>query len=182
MELTDLLVQVADTCAANRIRFILIGGMAVSTWMEPRLTKDMDIVVSVRRRDAPRLKKALVEAGTRVTALEMRLLYERRFIRCKTAGHYLDVKIRSSAHDHAADANARTTYWQGRAILVATPEDLILYKLQAWRLIDQDDVAKLIKGVRTLNVTYIESWLDPIARDTGSPMRLRWSQARSIAE
>jgi len=178
MELTDLLVQVADSCAANRIRFMLIGGMAVSTWIEPRLTQDMDIVVAVRRRDAPRLKKSLVEAGARVTALEMRLLFERRFIRSKTSGSFLDVMIQASAHDRAATANAEKVVFDGRSVAVASPEDLILYKLQAWRLIDQDDIAKLIRGVRDLNSAYIESWLDPIARDTGAPMRDRWERAR----
>ncbi len=179
MVLTELLIRTADSCAANRIDFVLIGGMAVSAWIEPRLTKDVDIVVMVRRRDAPRLKKALVEAGARVTALEMRLLYERRFIRCKTAGPYLDVKIQSSAHDRAAVANAQKVDFDGRLVDVATAEDLILYKLQAWRLHDQDDIDKLLKGVSNPNVRYIESWLDPIAKETAAPMRERWEQAKT---
>lgn len=180
MALIELLLRATESFSANGIRFILIGGMAVSAWIEPRLTKDMDVVVSVRRRDAPRLKKALVEAGARVTALEMRLLYERRFIRCKTAGPYLDVKIQSSAHDRAANTHARTVPYGGKAVPVAAPEDLILYKLQAWRLHDQDDMVKLAKGVPNLNVAYIESWLDPIAKDTGAPMRERWDQIRAL--
>lgn len=161
-----------------RVRFVLFGGMAVSTWIEPRLTHDCDIVVAARRRDAPKLKQALIAAGARVTALEMRWLFERRFVRLKTSDHKLDVHLMSSAHDRAAFAQAWPVRYGDRIVMVARPEDLVLYKLQAWRGQDQLDIRAILDQVKDLDRKYIESWLDPISKGTGLPMRQRWEEMR----
>lgn len=179
MGLTDLLVQVSDAFQAHRLRFLVIGGMAVAAWVEPRLTRDIDIVVLARKRDTQRLKRALLECGARVTALEMRLLFEKRFIRLKAGQERLDVHVVSSALDQAALARALTGHYRGRAIEVASPEDLILYKLLAWRPHDQVDVGRLLHEVRDLNLAYIESMLDGLSRSAAIPLRPRWEQART---
>ncbi|MBI2930598.1 MAG: hypothetical protein HYY16_03015 [Planctomycetes bacterium] len=52
MTLDELIKRVTDALSEHRIPFFLIGGLAISTWVEPRATKDMDIVINVRRRIA----------------------------------------------------------------------------------------------------------------------------------
>lgn len=177
----ELLLKTDVVLAKYRIGYMLIGGMAVGSWVKPRSTDDVDIVVLVRRRDAPRLKQALIECGARVTALEMRLLYEKRFIRLPIEGTKLDVHVVSTAHDREAAGHLGALMTQGRKIPLCNAEDLILYKLQAWRLHDQDDIVRIIRGVNDLNVHYIDSWLDRIAVDTGVPMRERWTEAKKMA-
>ncbi|MBI5365423.1 MAG: nucleotidyl transferase AbiEii/AbiGii toxin family protein [Planctomycetes bacterium] len=180
MALTDLLVKVAEVLPAHGIRFVLIGGMAVATWVEPRLTRDVDIVVLVRKRESPRLKQALLEIGARVTALEMRLLFDRRFVRLKAGESQLDVHVASSALDHAALARAARVEYQGRTLLVATPEDLVLYKLVAWRPHDQVDVGRLLHETRDLDLAYIQDRLAGVSKSSGIPLGPRWEQARAL--
>ncbi|MBI2921723.1 MAG: nucleotidyl transferase AbiEii/AbiGii toxin family protein [Planctomycetes bacterium] len=177
MAVTDLLAQVAAAFDENRVPFLLIGGMAVSTWIEERLTRDVDIIAMVRRGDASRLKSALIASGTRVTALEMRLLFERRFLLLKTAGPRLDVKVATGAHDRAAFEHAGRVDIQGHPVAVASAEDLVLYKLMAWRPQDRADVHRLLREIRDLRRSYVESWLDRLSADEGADLRVRWAEA-----
>lgn len=162
----------------RRLPFLVIGGMAVSVWVRPRLTDDVDIVVMARRRDAPRLKPALVAVGAKVTALEMRLLFDKRFVRLKIDKVKLDVHIGTSALDFAAFRNAAVADFGGRNVRVATGEDLVLYKLIAWRLQDQADIVSIMQQVRDLRRTYIESWLDRLGREIGADLHERWESVK----
>ena len=177
MNLVDLLCRVSDAFERNKIDFILLGGMGVSVWSEPRLTKDCDIVVRVRKSSQSTLKAALVDAGARVTALEMRLLFGRPFMRLQINGTKLDVHRCLSPHDRAAFENSVGVQFEGRTVRVASAEDLVLYKLQAWRPQDRLDITKLLADVKGVKRAYIESWLDPIRSATNHPMWDRWTDA-----
>ena len=59
MGVTELIRKVAAGFEEHRVPFLLIGGMAVSTWIAERLTRDVDIVAMIRRKDSARLKAAL---------------------------------------------------------------------------------------------------------------------------
>lgn len=178
ISVTDLLQRVAGAFATERVDFLLIGGMALSVWIEPRLTKDCEIVVRIRKVQQSRLKGALVAAGARATSLRMRLMFERPFIRLKTTdGPMLDVHRCMTAHDLSAFEHSALIRKWGHPIRVAAAEDLVLYKLQAWRLQDRADIQSLLVQVKDLNHEYIESWLDPIRKATNHPMWDRWSDA-----
>lgn len=129
--LDELIRHVAEALDRERVPFFLIGGLAVSTWVEPRATKDMDIVLKVRRKDATRVKKALVAAGTHATSLELRILMEKRFVRFKTGGPLLDVRVCVSPHDLKAYERAVAIDYESQKIKVATAEDLVLYIVNA---------------------------------------------------
>lgn len=178
ISITDLLGRVAGAFSHEHVDFLLIGGMAMSVWVEPRLTKDCDIVVKIRKVEQARLKTALVAAGARATELEMRLLFERPFVRFKTRdGPMLDVHRCLSVHDRSAfDHSVMLEKW-GQSFRVASAEDLVIYKLQAWRLQDRADVHSLLTQVRDLDHAYIESWLDPLREATNQPMWDRWTDA-----
>ena len=59
-------------------------------------------------------------------------------------------------------------------LFVATPEDIILYKLQSWRRQDQADIERLKNEVDDLETSYLRSWIERIERTTGIPMNARW--------
>ena len=59
-------------------------------------------------------------------------------------------------------------------LFVATPEDIILYKLQSWRRQDQADIERLKNEVDDLETSYLRSWIERIERTTGIPMNSRW--------
>ncbi len=55
MDVVDLLDRVTEVFEKQRVPFIVIGGMAVSSWVKPRATDDLDIVVRIPKRLSPLL-------------------------------------------------------------------------------------------------------------------------------
>jgi hypothetical protein len=51
---------------SRKIRYLLIGGYAVSHYAQPRTTKDLDLLVSPDRENAGALYAALAEFGAPV--------------------------------------------------------------------------------------------------------------------
>lgn len=181
MTLDDLLVRVIDAFQVEQVPFMVIGGLAVVSWVEPRATKDMDVVVRIRRVDGRRLKRALSAAGTRATQVELRILLDKRFVRFKTGGPILDVRLCRTAHDISAFDRAEEVETFDRKFRVATPEDLVLYKLAAWRPLDQRDILVILRDIPDLDTAYLDAWLDRVAEDTGQPIRARWEGIRAEA-
>ena len=174
MDLGNLLERVNSAFAEQSLEFVVIGGVAVAAWIPARLTDDLDIVVPARKREGSRLKQALVAAGTRVTSLEMRLLFEKRFVLLKTSGPRLDVHVAATSHELASCRNAVLARYRGVSIRVASVEDLILYKLKAWRELDRADVLRLMYETRNLRKDYIESWIPSVTRSSGARIGDRW--------
>ena len=54
-ELIDSVVEFQNLLEKEGIQVMTIGGIAVGVWGEPRLTRDIDIKVLVRRDDRARL-------------------------------------------------------------------------------------------------------------------------------
>jgi hypothetical protein len=48
---------------ANRVKYLVVGGYAVSYFTEPRATKDLDIFIDTRDENVDRVYRALAEFG-----------------------------------------------------------------------------------------------------------------------
>ena len=70
----------------------------------------------------------------------------------------------------------KTTNLLADAKIAASPEDIILYKLQTWRRQDQADIENLLTNRRGLDRAYIVRHLTPLEQSTGAPMRERWDE------
>ena len=86
---------------AERARFALVGGLAVSAWAEPRLTRDADLAVAVNSdSEAEELVHRLLRRGYQVGALveQERLgrLATARLVDASGSGLYVDLLFASS--------------------------------------------------------------------------------------
>jgi len=63
---------------------------------------------------------------------------------------------------------------EGFELWVASPEDIVLYKLQTWRTQDQADIENLLTNVKAIDRRYIANRLAAIEEKTGHPVRERW--------
>lgn len=157
---------------------MVVGGVAVSTWATPRLTRDVDIIVLASKKERSRLRQAFVDAGARPTSTDLRLLYEKKWVRLKTAGPRLDVHLAASAHDRVALKQAVIAQVERSRLPLATVEDLILYKLAAGRDQDLADIDTLVREVKALNRAYIARWAGPVGESHEAPVRERWEAAQ----
>jgi len=174
MTLDELIPLIARLFSSKGYRYFAFGGVGVSLWGRPRMTHDLDVVVRLERHAVPAFVADLKEAGFRITRSLERKLREGRIIQLPIGDTELDVKLCDTGHDAEAMARAARADFEGFALMVASAEDLVLYKLQMWRTQDQADIENLLANVTDLDRRYIRKHLAPIEESTGHPVRERW--------
>lgn len=178
MNLADLLKFTARFFDERHVKYFVFGAVAMDFWVPPRSTFDLDVVLCIDKRRIPAIANALNKHGFQMSKALQRKLREGRKIQLKIDKTELDLMLCVSAHDQKAFERAKPFHTDDLTLMVATPEDLILYKLQAWRKLDQADIEKMLSQIEDLDTTYMESWLDPIEQATGYPMRERWLESQ----
>lgn len=144
------------------IASIVIGGVAVGAWGEPRLTRDADFKVALGRRDAEHLL-AVLGPEYRPMAPNPHETLRRQamvFVQDKL-GARLDLLLADTPYDVLAVERGRDVEIQpGLFIRVCSPEDLIIYKLIATRPRDREDAAGVVRRQGdSLDHAYVETWL-----------------------
>lgn len=61
---------------SHRVKFVIVGGHAVSVHARPRMTEDLDVFVEASEPNATRLREVLSEFGFGAAAPDVRLLAE----------------------------------------------------------------------------------------------------------
>lgn len=140
---------------------VVIGGLAVGAWGEPRLTRDADLKVLARRDERSRILQILAD----FTPLHADP--DEAFRRHGVAffqdpiGTRIDVMLAETSFDETAIGRARTVEIQpGLPLRICSAEDLIVYKMVSLRLRDRVDVEGIIRRQGDqLDDTYVEDWL-----------------------
>jgi hypothetical protein len=129
--------------------YALIGGLALSAWVEPRTTKEVDIVVVISKnltwQDIASLiktrlrKKAILQKGNKRTAIQEKLSF--------MMGHVEVDLISTKGFGLAAEAveHALSATVFDKSVKVASPEYLILLKLLPLSLQDEVDISVLMR-------------------------------------
>jgi hypothetical protein len=149
------------------IEYMLVGGMAVGIWAEPRATVDIDFLVSVRLADFDNLKRHLTESGRFVFIHEKPMIFGRI--------SFLRATLKSNA-DISIDFIFSDDFFKGEALKrrevaqlsdfslnMATPEDLIILKLLSGREQDRLDAMKILEIQKgKLDMDYLQTWLEKL--------------------
>jgi hypothetical protein len=147
---------------AADIPSIVIGGMAVATWGEPRLTRDVDLKVLISRREANRLLEVLSSNYQSLVSDPLEVLQKQALLFIQDSlGTRLDLLLADTPYDVAAIQRGRDVEIQpGFVIRLCTPEDLIIYKLISTRSRDHDDARSVIRRQGdALDDGYVINWL-----------------------
>ncbi len=120
--------------AARKIRFLVIGGLAVAAVGEPRLTGDVDVIAFVSLEEAEELIAAGAAHGFEVdVSLERRRLQETHTLRFGRGYFQLDLILASLPFEEAAFARSTKRRLFGHLVPLPSAEDLILLKVLAGR-------------------------------------------------
>lgn len=145
------------------IASIVIGGVAVAAWGEPRLTRDVDLKIELTRQDTHRIILLLSDDYTFLVTNPAETLRKQALVFIKdTLGTRLDLLLADTEYDRAAIQRGREIEIQpGVAVRICSPEDLILYKLISTRLRDHEDASSVIRRQgEGLDDKYILDWLE----------------------
>jgi len=147
---------------AAGLESMVIGGLAVSVWGEPRVTRDADVKVLLQRESAQQLLDAISKDYTPLHPDPLNSLRQQAILFVRdAAGTRLDLLLGETAFDEMAIGRARLVKAPGDvSVRVCSPEDLLIYKLIATRPRDHEDARGIVRrqGDR-LDDAYVVEWL-----------------------
>lgn len=154
------LLRIANALNKSKISYALVGGLAVSSWVEPRATKDIDIIVNDI--NSTLLNETLENIGytLRSAAMEINSIKFKRISKMMANDELFMLDLMQSnnlEYNNAIIDGATKISINKTELLVASPEDLILLKINSKRSKDQLDIINL-KKLPHLNEQYITAW------------------------
>jgi predicted nucleotidyltransferase len=159
-------------------RFAVIGAVARNAWAPPRATTDLDLAVLGDEQLLDRIGAALVALGYQVVR-EQRAdpadtLPDMRVFRREDAElRQVDLLVAKTDFESEVLRRAEPIAIGSTEVPVASPEDLIVYKLLADRSRDREDIRAITRTLdragRRLDWEYVERW----SRFWGIEERLR---------
>jgi hypothetical protein len=161
----SVLKLVASRLEAVGLPYMVTGSVALSLYAEPRMTRDVDLVVDLRPSDATRILEVF-GGEFNVDAVRIRDAIARRsmFNAIHTGAVVkLDIIVRKEgAYREEEFRRRRLAEIDGVGMWVVSPEDLVLSKLDWARdsrsEVQLRDVRGLIKAQPLLDWPYVEAW------------------------
>jgi hypothetical protein len=146
--------ELARVLDREGVDYALIGGHAVNLFLEPRLTRDIDVTIAAGVETVERVRAALLGAGF-AASLEVgqALPSGPDFLRFVKGEVVVEIQAAKTAFQESVVERATRV----GDVRVATPEDLIVLKLIAHRLKDLDDLRGL-RDLPSIDWQYVERW------------------------
>ena len=168
MELAELLRRVTGAFEALRISYFVTGSMATIAYGEPRFTRDIDVVVRLAEQDIDRLCSVFPEEEFYLSpeAAGEAIEHTGQFnILHPGSGLKIDVMVAGSSEfdDSRFSRSRMLPIGPSSKAVFASPEDVIIKKLEYFRKGESDkhlrDIAGVIKVMGDgLDHEYIEAW------------------------
>lgn len=147
--------------------FAIIGAVARNAWAPPRATTDLDLTVVGDLDVIARVADSLAGLGYMLVreqrADPAETLPDIKIFRCEEADvRQVDVLIAKTPFEEEVLRRAPLVDVGSLEVPVASPEDLIVYKLLADRPRDRDDITAVVRTLgragRQIDWTYVERW------------------------
>jgi len=179
MDLGDLLHTVAEGLEGLKIPYLVTGSMAAIAYGEPRFTNNIDIAVRLDAQAATALERECcaefeLDARSLARAVERRSSFS---LKDSGAGLTVDFMVTDDSPFNASRfRRARNLpIGGGRRVQFASPEDVILKKLEAFKAGGSEKHLRDIAGVLRVSEVdrnYIDVWAERLG------VSQVWSQAR----
>jgi hypothetical protein len=152
---------------AGGVPSIVVGGIAVAVWGDPRVTRDVDLKVLLSRAEAERLLHLLGSDYASLLPDPRQALRQQAMVFVQDAlGTRLDLLLADTPYDVTAVQRGVDKEVQPDFTLrVCSPEDLVIYKLISLRPRDREDAQSVIRRQGpSLDDDYVLSWLQQFER------------------
>ncbi len=164
-EQLDVLKLVAERLQRDDIAYMISGSIALNYYAQPRLTRDIAIVVALRLEDAERVINLFAEDFYVDADAVRNAIAQLGMFNIIHYDHVMKVDCmvrKDTPYRQEEFARRITVEIDGVTMWLVTAEDLLLSKL-VWAAesrseIQLQDVRNLIRSVEHLDWTYIERW------------------------
>lgn len=152
----------------GQIPYMLVGSLASSSYGDPRLTRDLDLVVELQATDAPRIEILFPETLFYVPPLQVlsdEIQGRRQFnLIHHTSGLKIDLMIRKESPHAKAEflRRERASLAPDLTTWIASAEDVIIKKLEYFREGQSEKHLRDIRGIlaqRSIDQSYLDHWV-----------------------
>lgn len=159
--------EVHQFFTSEKIPYVIMGGIALQCWGEPRFTRDVDVTILIPRGEEEEIiKKILSIFSPRISdalkfALEHRVCLVRSMDACE-----IDISLGIPGYEEEVMERAiEYDIGGGHMVRICSAEDLIVHKAVAGRPQDCADIEGIILRRGTLlHANYIRLWLKDFSR------------------
>mgnify|MGYP003384753417 CR=1 FL=1 len=146
IQLHSDLIELLAGFEKNGVRYLIIGGYAVSYHAEPRYTKDCDIWVAADRKNAVAVHRTLVEFGAALQGVTAKDFEDRNaFFMFGAPPNKIDILLSPPGAEFPAAWRRRVTEAvSGVQVHFVGWKDLIAVKRASGRPIDKGDIRALL--------------------------------------
>lgn len=161
----DLLTLVTARLNGAGIRYMLSGSTAMNVYAEPRMTRDLDLVVEVGAGDVDSIARVFADDFyCDRDMIREAVAHQAAFnvIHLPTVIKIDCIVRKDTPYRRAEFERRRTVMVEGHAVYVVAPEDLVLSKL-AWAMpsrseVQLRDVRNLLACVPDLDWSHLDRW------------------------
>jgi hypothetical protein len=170
-QLESALLEITSILDDLRVPYVLIGGLAVSLWGEPRSTLDIHLSLSVEPADFDSTVAALSARMCPLPQDALAFARETRVLPVESSqGVRADLIFAALPAELEAIRRARPMQVGGGMVNVASLEDLILMKLVSEREKDAEDARRLLVRFKgKIDRDYLEPRLSELAEALARP-------------
>ncbi len=162
----EVLKRVCQGLEENRIPYMVTGSIAANFYAVPRMTRDIDIVIEIKKEDISRLlgafqsdfyidRDSVSEAGENCGMFN--IIHQESVFK-------IDFIVRKDSEYRRLEFQRRRKAEQGGdSFWVVSPEDLILSKL-TWAKdslseLQLGDVENILRARKNIDKEYLEKWI-----------------------
>ena len=147
------------------ISYMITGSIAANFYAVPRMTRDIDIVVEIRKENISKMT-GLFEDGFYVDPESVSEAIEKQgMFNILHNEHVIKIDFivrKESVYRKLEFERRKPAELQGQKIWIVSPEDLILSKLfwakDSFSEMQLGDVKNLLRMVKDLDMAYLEKW------------------------
>ena len=162
-----LLEKLALSLEKRCIAYMIIGGQAVLVYGEPRLTKDIDIIIDLEPENVSDIIDVANDLGYEilVDSLET-FVIKTSVLPClePETGIRIDFIFSFSSYEKQAFKRVKRIRMGKANVCFASVEDLVIHKIVAGRPRDIEDVTIILTKEQNIDSDYIHQWLEQFDR------------------
>lgn len=166
-EQLDVLKDVASRLERAEIPYMISGSIAMNYYAQPRMTRDIDLVVDLTLEDAPRFEEVFatdyyLDVDNVRTAIANRSMFNLIHLAYVVKVDFIVRK--ENEYRRLEFSRRRRVEVEAVTLYIVSPEDLVLSKLDWARdtrsEIQLRDIRNLISSVSTLDCDYLKTWAE----------------------
>ena len=178
-DLITTFLEVTGKLEAAEIPYMIVGSVASMTYGEPRMTHDLDLVVQVLHKDASKFEQIFSPEAYYCPPEEIirpEILRQGQFnLIHHDTGLKIDLVIRKGS-EHGKTEFARrkqVPFFESSDVFMASPEDVILKKLEYYREGGSQKHLRDIQGILVqtqIDESYLQGWITKLG------LQVQWTE------